>query len=201
MVFALVILAAALAGGAIYWFGIRKKDEAAPVSGWAFAWSKNVAERPNVEPDGAVWFDFPQSDGVHYVIKAAPPIALGQRITMVFSLEGDGKLIAVDGDPVARVRIMLQQRGDDMATADARWWSLPLELKGPGEYTLATPVAFGENWITIGGGLPTAGAQGFANCVNNLGNIGFTFGGWSAGHGVYAQGHVRFVLRSLTVSY
>ena len=201
MGFVFAVVALALVGAAVYWFAMRKKDEAsAPVSGWAFAWSKNVAERPNVEPDGAVWFDFPQSDGVHYVIKAAPPIALGQRITMLFSLEGDGKLIAVDGDPVARVRIMLQQRGDDMATADARWWSLPLELKGPGDYTLATPVVFG-NWITIGGGLPTAGEAGFVNCINNLGNIGLTFGGWSAGHGVYAQGPARFVLRSLTVSY
>ena len=193
----IAIVAAAVAGAAIYWFGIRKKDEtAAPVDGWAFAWSKNVAERPNVEADGAVWFDFPQSDGVHYVIKAAPPVALGQRITMTFSLEGDGKLIAVDGDPVARVRLMLQKRGDDMVSLDGRWWSLPLELDRRGDYTLVTPVA-GGNWTSVNG---QHNDDGFARCLADLGNIGFTFGGWSAGHGVYAQGAVRFVLRSLTVS-
>ena len=196
---ALAIAAAVLAGGAAYWFGVRKKDDAAaPSSGaWAFAWSKNVAERPNVEPDGAVWFDFPQADGVHYVVKQAPPVALGQRITMTFSLEGDGKLIAVDGDPVARVRLMLQKRDDDMVSPDGRWWSLPLELNRTGDYTLVTPV-IGGNWTNVNGQHNDAG---FAACVNNLGNIGFTFGGWSAGHGVYAQGHVRFVLRSLTVTY
>ncbi len=150
-------------------------------------------------PDGSFYFDFPATDGVHYVTKAASPIALGQTITLQFAIIGDGKLIPTDGDPTARVRVMIQKRGDDLATPDARWWSAPLELKAPGEYTLTAPLVF-EQWTTIGGGLPTFGAAGFAACIADIGNIGFTFGGWSAGHGVYAVGPSRFVLKSFTVA-
>lgn len=181
-------------------FGNKASSNVIPAApGWNITWSSNVPPQMTAAPDGSFYFDFPQSDGVHYVTKPAAPLALGQTITMHFAIVGDGHLIATDGGVPAHVRIMIQQRGDNMVSPDARWWSAPIELKAPGEYVLTAPVVF-DKWITIGGGLPTAGATGFANCVAGIGNIGFTFGGWSAGHGVYAQGASRFILKSFTIT-
>ncbi len=166
--------------------------------GWNLLYSKNVPSQMTANPDGTFYFDFPSQDGVHYVLKNSPPLTLGQKVTMTFSLVGDGKLIPVDRDVVSRVRIMIQKKNDNLSTPDARWWSQPVVLDGPGDYTLTEEVSFGH-WITIGGGLPTAGASGFADCVANIARIGFSFGGFSAGHGVYSQGPSRFILKSFTI--
>lgn len=167
--------------------------------GWNLQFSKNVPAQMTSAGDGTYYFDFPQQDGVHYVLEPIDQLTLGKTITMKFAIVGVGKLIPVDGDPTARIRLMIQQKDDTLAQPDKRWWSAPLELKNPGEYTLTTQLEFVQ-WIGIGGGLPTAGAAGFANCVANIANVGFSFGGWSAGHGVYASGPSRFILRSFTIS-
>lgn len=41
---------------------------------------------------------------------------------------------------------------------------------------------------------------GFDDCIANLANIGFTFGGLFDGHGVYATGPVRFIVRDFVIS-
>ncbi len=166
--------------------------------GWNLMFSKNVPPQMFASADGTFYFDFPQSDGVHYVLKPIDKLALGQTITMSFAIAGAGHLIPTDGDPTARVRVMIQQKDDNLAQPDKRWWSQPIELKAPGDFTLIAPLDF-DKWITIGGGLPTAGAPGFANCIANVANVGFSFGGWSAGHGVYAKGPSRFILKSFTI--
>ncbi len=168
--------------------------------GWNILYSPGMPAQMAPDAAGAFYFDFPQSDGVHYVTRPAAPVALGQTVTMSFAVVGDGKLAPTQGDPPARVRILLQERGDNLATPDARWWSTAnAELTVPGEYTLTQKIS-PELWTTIGGGLPTAGAAGFLNCISALGNIGFTFGGMFAGHGVYAAGPSRFVLKSFAVA-
>src|SRR5258707_1254081 len=85
--------------------------------GWNILYSPNMPPQMSSDPaDGSFHFDFPAMDGVHYVLKNSPPVSLGQTITVKFAIVGDGKLIPVDGDTTARVRIMLEQRGDDLAT-------------------------------------------------------------------------------------
>jgi hypothetical protein len=48
-----------------------------------------------------------------------------------------------------------------------------------------------ELWTNVGGQTDAAGLQA---ALADLENVGFTFGGKFAGHGVYAVGSARFVL-------
>src|SRR6478736_4698711 len=87
-------------------------------AGWTLLYSPNMPLQMSAA-NGVYYFDFPKQDGVHYVVKPAERMAVGQTITMKFSILGDGKLIPVDGDATARVRILIQQRGDNLSTPDA----------------------------------------------------------------------------------
>ncbi len=175
------------------------KTPAAP-AGWNILYSPGMAAMMP-QPDGTWAFDFPQFDGVHYVVKTSGPIALGRTIAISFAIQGDGKLIPTQGDPPAKLRLLLQQAGDTMtaAEADKRWWSPPVDLVGPNDYALSVKLT-PDMWTNVFGASGSVSSAGFANCIANIGNIGVTFGGMFAGHGVYAAGPSRFVLKSFTVS-
>jgi hypothetical protein len=95
----------------------------AGASYWTFAYSPNMPLRMAGDA-----FDFPLKDGVHYVIKQAPPVRAGQSVTLRFAITGAGKLVPTQGEPPARVRLFLQKRGDTMTAAEEykRWWSATL---------------------------------------------------------------------------
>ena len=84
------ILAVALIGGgaaALYFLVIKKQQKStsvlAPTASWQFQYSSNVSGTPDS-------FDFPATDGVHYCIKAPPPLAQGQTVKLSFTLTGTG---------------------------------------------------------------------------------------------------------------
>jgi hypothetical protein len=173
---------------------------AASSSGWTIAYSPGMpSEMPT--KDGNYYFDFPKMDGVHYVYQRAPAVGVGQTVTMVFTIEGSGTFIPTEGTASARVRLFLQERGDTLTAAEPhkRWWSTAFAELKPGTFALTAVIA-PELWSSVlgknGGEIPGE----FYNAISNLANIGFTFGGTFAGHGVYViGGNARFVLKEFRV--
>lgn len=173
-------------------------------TGWGFYYSPGMPQQMWDNGDGTFYFDFPSKDGVHYVYRSgsAQP---GQTISMTFKIEGTGTFMSSDANegPPCRVRLYIQRANDNLSTEFYRWWAHATVDLAPGEFTLSAPLVV-DQWGSVGGGLPqwTDPATGFAQCLANLQNIGFTFGGqWFAGHGVYvSNGNMRFTLKSYTIT-
>ena len=167
------------------------------------AWT--IAYSPSMPPFNQSTFDFPQGvagGGIDYVIRQQGAIQPGRTIKLVFALEGDGKCFATEGEASARVRLFMQRQGDGMMADEPykRWWSKNfVELVSPGEYTLSEVVT-PNRWTSVFAASGETVPEAFADCIANLQHVGFTFGGNFAGHGVYADGPVRFVLKSFTIT-
>jgi hypothetical protein len=147
--------------------------------------------------DGPNWyFDFPQAPGsVHYVTRKA--FETGRNvIRMRFRIEGDAEFKPTEGSARAAVRLMIQRRGDTYSwdKASYRFWSRPVQL-APGEFAVKEALT-PDRWTNVGGQTDPAGFQAL---LNELENVGFTFGGQFAGHGVYVVGTARFVLSEYTL--
>lgn len=169
---------------------------------WTIAYSPSMPPEMS-ERAGDYFFDFPTAkDGIDYVIKRAPTVQMGQTLTMEFSLEGTGKLLATEGASPAKVRLFMQRKGDTLTAQEPykRWWSRAfIELTSPGTFTLTTKVE-PEGWSSVFGAVGKDVPTEFIDCVSNLAHLGFTFGGDFAGHGVYVtSGAVRFVLKEFAV--
>ncbi len=169
---------------------------------WTIAYSPSMPPTLSERAE-SYFFDFPTSkDGIHYVIQRAPAVQLGQTITMVFSLEGIGKLLTNEGRSPAKVRLFMQRKGDTLTAKEPhkRWWSLArVELVSPKTFTLSAKIEPSE-WSSVFGAVGNAVPAEFGDCVANLAHLGFTFGGDFAGHGVYTNGAVRFVLKEYSVT-
>ena len=167
---------------------------------WTIAYSPNMPSRMS-GIEGNWYFDFPSQNGVHYVYKSAPAVKIGQTITMRFAITGNAQFIPTEGTATARVRLFLQQKGDTLAAAEPykRWWSLGyVELKN-GEFTLTATLS-PEQWLSVFGKIGNEVPAEFNNCISQLANIGFTFWGTFAGHGVYvAGGSARFILKQFSI--
>ena len=159
---------------------------------WRIRYSPGMPPRPN-----APWhFDFPHADGIHYVTTRSDPIRGRSVMRMRFRIVGDATFKATQGDAPARVRLYMQRRGDNMQWdhASYRFWSRPLDL-AMGEYTLEEQLLPGR-WTNVAGQHDEAG---FWATLAEIENVGFTFGGIFAGHGVFAQGNARFQLLEFAV--
>jgi hypothetical protein len=154
--------------------------------------------------EGNWYFDFPSRNGVHYVYKPAPAIKVGQSITMRFAISGSDKpnFVPTEGTATARVRLFLQQRGDTVTAQEPykRWWSVPYVELHEGESTLSVAVS-PDQWTSVFGQGGAEVPNEFSTAISKLGNVGFTFGGTFAGHGVFVTGgSARFGLKEFSVS-
>lgn len=146
-------------------------------------------------------FTFPSRDGVHYCLKGAGAsgIAVGKTITFKFEIAGDGELKVADqtDTPPATVRLIMQRDGDNLTQADYRFWYGKTNLVN-GILTMVAPIDPAQ-WTNVYGAVNPAGFQAL---INNIANLGFTFGGQSfAGHGVYCPVGTRtFRLIEYTVA-
>jgi hypothetical protein len=106
-------------------------------------------------------------------------------------------------DATARVRLFLQQQGDTLTAREPnkRWWSTAyVELK-EGDFTLNVPVS-PDQWSSVFGRRGDEVPHEFNSAISQLANVGFTFGGTFAGHGVFvAGGNARFILKQYSVSH
>jgi hypothetical protein len=174
---------------------------AASVSSWKIAYSPNMPASMS-GGEGNWYFDFPSQNGVHYVYKLAPPIKVGQTITMHFAITGNGNFVPTEGTATGRVRLFLQQSGDTLTAQEPykRWWSLPYVELSDGEFTLSVPLS-PDQWTSVFGQSGAEVPNEFNAAISKLENVGFTFGGTFAGHGVFVTGgNARFVLKEFSVS-
>jgi hypothetical protein len=182
-------------------------DEGSPavsapsVSYWKIAYSPNMPAWMS-GTEGNWYFEFPNQNGVHYVYKVAPAVRVGQTITMHFTITGNGNFVPTEGTETARVRLFLQQRGDTLTAQEPykRWWSTAyVELK-EGDFRLIVPVS-PDQWSSVFGRRGAEVPTEFNTAISQLANVGFTFGGTFAGHGVYVTGrNARFILKQYAVS-
>jgi len=152
--------------------------------------------------EGNWYFDFPSRNGVHYVYKLAPALSVGQTITMHFNIAGNAKFVPTEGTATARVRLFLQQQGDTLTAQEPykRWWSVAYVELREGEFTLTASLS-PDHWISVFGQGGAEVPNEFNAAIPKLANVGFTFGGTFAGHGVFVTGgNARFVLKDFSVS-
>lgn len=206
-----IVLLAAIAGGVVaFVFWKKKKSSIYPIPpavGWRIAWSPNMPTEMTNNGDGTYSFTFPNVDGVHYVYKSAPRVALGQTITMKFSIKGAATFIphGVGDPPPCDMQLFLQRAGDDMNAVGNmefyRWWSNAATVLKEGDFTMTVQLN-PDQWFSIYGKNGATTPDKFAACLANLANIGFTFGGASSGgHGVYAKGPTTvFTLKQYSVA-
>jgi hypothetical protein len=157
--------------------------------------------------DGAGWsFDFPQSGGsVHYISTAIKQSLVGKSaVRMTFDIVGDAATIfkATEGTPPARVRLFLQRPTDDWQSEFNRWWSVRSIELGIDSFTLTAPL-IGDAWSSVygkQGDADAAAAAGFMTTIGAVENIGLTFGGTYAGHGVnISGGNAKFICTGYAV--
>ena len=149
---------------------------------------------PARDKAGLFGFDFPLAPGeVHYVTARVDADLRGRTLRFRFEILGDGAFVARETPEVsARVRLHFQRAGDDWSGrgpyADYRWWSREyVELK-PGSHVMEVAVS-PASWTSVMG---QGTEEGFAGAAGQASEVGFTFGGMFAGHGVsLVQGRAR----------
>jgi len=107
------------------------------------------------------------------------------------------------GDKPANVSIILQRQGDDMSASMPyhRWFCEPsLVTLAAGAATFTIPLDPSQ-WISVFGLKGTENPSEFKAALQNLANIGFTFGGGSfKGHGVNIdKGEAKFSVTSMEI--
>lgn len=173
---------------------------------WKFQYSPGMPANPSPHDNG--WsFQFPLSDGVHYLMQATAG-KFGNSITATTRLERsqDGSLQEVQpcGDNAPRARLMFQRRGDDMSGAGPmehyRWWTIPtIDLANDGPTTL-TVTSDPAQWSSVYGKHGNEAPDAWSAAANDVSAIGLTFGGCFAGHGVYAPtGQVKFIADDIAI--
>src|SRR5262245_6958682 len=167
---------------------------------WKIAYSPNMPASMS-GAEGNWYFEFPKKNGVHYVYKVSPVVRVGQTIMMRFAITGNGGFTPTEGTANARVRLFLQQQGDMLTAQEPykRWWSVAyIELR-EGEFTLTASLS-PDQWTSVFGQSGAAVPSEFNAAISQLANVGFTFGGTFAGHGVYVtDGNARFILKEYSV--
>jgi hypothetical protein len=170
---------------------------------WKFLYSPNMPAHPTIH-DARSWeFNFPPRDGVHYVVH--PVIGrLGRRISATFVIERDGRLIETDPceGSQAAVRLFFQRRGDDLSAAKEfhRWWSIEpflLNTDIKAGLTVALDPSLWSSVFGKAGDSSTEVISAFQAAARDVQNVGVTFGGCYAGHGVYVvDGPAQFIMTS-----
>ena len=179
-----------------------------PIVGWAIQYSSNMPTSMTLGSDGGYFFDFPNVDGVHYVVENISGLRQGQIINMTFSVTGDGTVLSVQGGTPGKVTLYMQRAGDNLSGAGAyqqyRYWAGGHSTSlVAGDYTISVQLN-PDQWGDVFGASGSQYPNGFADCVTNANLIGFTFGDpglGATGHGCYVpNGNARFTLKSFTVT-
>src|SRR6478752_682259 len=169
-------------------------------SQWYLQYSAGVPVHPAAEQDG--WsFDFPVYDEpstncakdkscghVNCITTPVNAAITAATVTMTFRIETTGAPIFQYGlnpnnnctNPAA-VRLFIQRQGDTLEADHEfyRWWSKAAAELTPGWLTLTVPL-IPEQWLSVfgkTGDLDQVASASFHDALQNVGNIGMTFGG------------------------
>jgi hypothetical protein len=183
---------------------------------WEILYSPGMPAHPSARASGGWYFDFPSAPGsVHYVTAAVNMIAsksISASIEVTttgtpkfeYALEANNTCVKP-----AQVRFLLQEKGDNLSGVGGkqfyRWFSINAAYElAPGSTTLTAQVSDLSQWLSVFGERADASAAataGFKQAMNNLGAVGFSFGGGCFyGHGVrLSGGAARFTVTSYVV--
>jgi hypothetical protein len=183
---------------------------------WTILYSPGMPAHPSPRETGGWYFDFPSAPGsVHYVTAAVNMIA-SKSVSAIIEVTTAGPPIfeyALQANNTcvnpAHVRLLLQEKGDDLSGAGGkqfyRWWSIKAAYElAPGSTVLTAKISDPSQWVSVLGERADASAAataGFRRAMNNLGAVGFSFGGGCFfGHGVRVSGGgARFAVTSYIV--
>ena len=183
---------------------------------WTIRYSPGMPAHPPPRETGGWYFDFPSAPGsVHYVtaavnmiasrsVSASIEITTTGTPTFEYALEANNTCVTP-----AHVRFLLQEKGDDLTGAGGkqyyRWFSISAAYElAAGSTTLTAQLSDLSQWLSVFGERADASAAataGFKQAMNNLGAVGFSFGGGCFyGHGVRVSGGgARFAVTSYAV--
>lgn len=200
-IIAIIVIAVLLAAGLAAYLLFRKKASSSKTvvqpdtvsmrpDAWVISWSKNMPAHPTAAGKGW-YFDFPNQDGVHYVmvpyyaVKAHTMLTMTYRVT---KLSGDPKFVSVQAGGESDFRPILERQGDTMTAQSEfyRWWSYPTKLVADGLiHVLQFPLSW-DRWTSVFG---HTNRTEFEASMKALKGVGFTVGGdGMAGHGGYVTG-------------
>lgn len=166
-----------------------------PAAVWQFQFSPGLSSAGSYGNGGFI-FQFPASDGAHYLVKGYSAPVNGLKIA--------GTVLSVSGTPVVRyvkaadnncspndfpatMSLYLQKAGDNMLDEFGRWWSSQrIALVAGQSFSLDLPTS-DPSWGSVYGKTQAAGGVSLPSIVMQA--VGVTFGGGCfAGHGAYANG-------------
>jgi hypothetical protein len=110
--------------------------------------------------------------------------------------------IAADDPSSSIANAILEQPGDTLTAQEPykRWWSVTYVELHEGEFTLTASLS-PDQWTSVFGQGGAEVPNEFNAAISQVANVGFTFGGAFAGHGVYVTGgNARFILKQYSVS-
>jgi len=162
-------------------------------SQWGIYFSTNMPSTLDAENS----FVFPAPPGsVHYVLRRATEPDRG-RIRFHYRIDGNAQFVSTQDGGAGQVTLIIQRKGDDLGASKAsyRFWYLPdTTTLAPGDFTVTAPLDSSQ-WTNVFGQYDAAG---FRLLLEQLGNVGFTFGNPRAGatgHGAHVvNGSASFTL-------
>jgi hypothetical protein len=172
-------------------------------SAWNILYSRLMPAHPSAV-EGGWYFDFPSCDGsnacsVNYVTVPVN-LAATESVRAIVQIATAGipafhyKLSANNTcESPAHARFILQRKGDDLSARSEfyRWFSSSGVKLEEGSADLTVPLA-PDLWVSVfgkRGNHDEAAGSGFRQALQNLGNVGFVFGGGCFyGHGVNVTG-------------
>lgn len=175
------------------------------------AWSATTLTseeiQPQAHPEG--WaLDIPlEGKSIHYVTVPSGSLAGKTQVTLRGRWEmADGTKLVPRRFPTSPSLMTLYfQRSGDNWTAQGkyeayRWYASfgTVQDSKPGEFVMTA--RFDQNWTAVLSSSRTTNPEGFAAAMNDAGRIGFVLGGGDGlGHGVYATGPARLVVKSFQI--
>lgn len=161
-------------------------------SDWNLMFSKNLPAHPSANNTGGWQFELKDNRGVHYLLRTASASARramsdsGSRLDVsvkVYCPDGCS-FKATEGNTPAAITVMVRKKDDDALTdADGRFWCGGARIiMAPGTYSVTCRLDRSA-WTNVDGLRPSDKA--WNNTLNNLGEVGVTFGGSFYGHGVH----------------
>ena len=170
----------------------------------------NVSSGANLYPTDLGWcIDIPLigEGSVHYVTRPTGSLLGKTKVSMVCELvmAPGVKLCPVKSpDAPSLLTLYFQRKGDNWSGVEQyetyRWFAsfaTQVDLRA-GEYTIVAE--FHEPWTAVMSSSSATHPEAFDDALANASRIGFVLGGGDGlGHGVYATGPAKLIIKSFTV--
>ena len=171
-------------------------------------YSRGMPLRPTARRGGGWQVELPQApNSIHYVTFRHGPLAGKRRIVMHYRIEAEpGVRIVPRTSPASpsMITLYIQQRGDDWSARgpyEAFRWFANFATQSPvtpGEHVLVAPLS--GNWSAVQWSTVQTNPAGFRTALANADQVGFVLGGGEGlGHGVYATGRARLIVKSFRI--